>query len=65
MLQQAWTTAEIGAFEVIELPAREAFTGLCGGLITVDLDVCIDVDVDANVDLDLDGDCGSGGGDCS
>ncbi len=65
MLQQAWTIADIEAAEAIELPSREAFTGLCGGLIAVDLDVCIDVDLDVNVDLDLDGDCGSGGDDCS
>ena len=55
MVQQAWTTAEIEAFEAIELPTREAFTGLCGGLITVDLDVNIDVDADVSV----------GSGDCS
>ena len=59
MLQQAWTTAEIEAFEAIELPSREAFTGLCGGLITVDLNVDINVDVDA--DVSLGGDCSSGG----
>ncbi len=65
MLQQAWTIGAIEAFEAIELPSREAFTSLCGGFITVDLDVCIDVDLDLNVDLDLDGDSGSGGDDCS
>ena len=70
MVQQAWTTAEIEAFEAIELPTREAFTGLCGGLITVDLDVCLDVDVDVDADVDLGGDCdsssggGSNGGKC-
>ncbi len=72
MVQQAWTTAEIESFEAIELPTREAFTGLCGGLITVDLNVDINVDVDA--DVSLGGDCSSGGdssggdsgsGDCS
>ncbi len=67
MVQQAWTTAEIEAFEAIELPTREAFTGLCGGLITVDLDVDIKVDVDADVSVGS-GDCssdsgGSSGGD--
>ena len=62
MVQQAWTTAEIEAFEAIELPTREAFTGLCGGLITVDLDVCIDLDVDVDADLDLGGDCDSSSG---
>ncbi len=62
MVQQAWTTAEIEAFEAIELPTREAFTGLCGGLITVDLDVCLDVDVDADLDLGGDCDSSSGGG---
>ncbi len=41
---------EIEALEVIELPDREALTGL-----SVDLDVCIDVDVDVNVRI---------GGDC-
>ncbi len=56
MMQQAWTTTDIETLEAIELPTREAFTGLCGGLITVDLDVNIDVDADADVDL---------GGDCS
>ncbi len=65
MVQQAWTTAEIEAFEAIELPTREAFTGLCGGLITVDLDVDIKVDADVSVGS---GDCssdsgGSSGGD--
>jgi len=70
MVQQAWTTAEIEAFEAIELPTREAFTGLCGGLITVDLDICLDVDVDVDADVDLGGDCdsssggGSNGGKC-
>ncbi len=59
MLQQAWTTTDIEALEAIELPTREAFTGLCGGLISVDLDVCIDVDVDA--DVNVGGDCDSGG----
>jgi len=62
MVQQAWTTAEIEAFEAIELPTREAFTGLCGGLITVDLDVCIDLDVDVDADVDLGGDCDSSSG---
>ncbi len=59
MMQQAWTTADIETLEAIELPTREAFTGLCGGLISVDLDVCIDVDVDA--DVNVGGDCDSGG----
>ncbi len=62
MTQHAWTTAELEAFEVIELPTRQAFTGLSSGLITIDADICLDVDVDldvdADVDLDLDGDCG-------
>ena len=62
MVQQAWTAAEIEALEAIELPTREAFTGLCGGLISVDLDVCIDLDVKANVDVDLGGDCDSSSG---
>ena len=57
MMQQAWTTTDIEALEAIELPTREAFTGLCGGLITVDLDVNIDVDADA--DVNLGGDCDS------
>ncbi len=60
MMQQAWTTTDIETLEAIELPTREAFTGLCGGLITVDLDVCIDLDVDA--DIDLGGDCDSDSG---
>ncbi len=59
MMQQAWTTTDIETLEAIELPTREAFTGLCGGLISVDLDVCIDVDVDA--DVNVGGDCDSGG----
>ena len=59
MMQQAWTTADIETLEAIELPTREAFTGLCGGLISVNLDVCIDVDVDA--DVNVGGDCDSGG----
>ncbi len=64
MMQQAWTTADIETLEAIELPTREAFTGLCGGLITVDLDVCIDLDVDADVDVDVggDSDCDSSSG---
>ena len=62
MVQQAWTLTEIEDFEVIELPSREAFTGLCGGLITVDLDVCINVDVKVDADLDLSGDCDSSSG---
>jgi hypothetical protein len=62
MMQQAWTTTDIEALEAIELPTREAFTGLCGGLISVDLDVCIDLDVKANVDVDLGSDCGSSSG---
>ena len=61
MVQQAWTLTEIEDFEVIELPSREAFTGLCGGLITVDLDVNIDVDADADVNLGGDCDSDSGG----
>ncbi len=62
MMQQAWTTTDVETLEAIELPTREAFTGLCGGLISVDLDVCIDLDVDANVDVDLGGDCDSSSG---
>jgi hypothetical protein len=61
MMQQAWTTTDIETLEAIELPTREAFTGLCGGLITVDLDVNIDVDVDADVSLGGDCDSDSGG----
>lgn len=63
MMQQEWTTLELETLDVIELPTREAFTSLCGGLVNVD----IDVDVDVDADVDLDGDCkssdgGSGGG---
>ena len=66
MVQQAWTTAELEAFEVIELPTREAFTGLSCGLITIDTDLCLDVDVDLDVDADVDLDLGGDddGGDC-
>ncbi len=61
MMQQAWTITDVETLEAIELPTREAFTGLCGGLITVDLDVNIDVDADADVNLGGDCDSGSGG----
>lgn len=65
MLQREWTTLELETLEAIELPTREAFTGLYGGLINIDLD--LDVDVDADVDVDLDDDdcdkrCGGNGG---
>ncbi len=63
MFVQAWTTREIEALEAIALPRREAFTGLCSGLITVDADVAVDVDADA--DIDLDNDCGDSGVGCS
>ena len=65
MEQQAWTTAELEAFEVMELPTREAFTGFSCGLLTIDADICLDVDgnVDADLDLDLgDGDCSDSDG---
>ncbi len=54
MEQQAWTTAELEAFEVLELPTREAFTGLGGGLIRINLGLCLNVDVDVDVDADVD-----------
>ncbi len=64
MMQQAWTTADIETLEAIELPTREAFTSLSGGLISVNLDVCINIDVDADVDVDVggDSDCDSSSG---
>lgn len=63
MLQREWTTLELETLEAIELPTREAFTGLCGGLIDIDLDLDVDVDVDADVDVDFDDDdCDKGGG---
>ncbi len=62
MVQQAWTLTEIEEFEVIELPTREAFTGLTGGLITVDLNVCLNVDVNVDADVNLGGDCDSSSG---
>ena len=64
MAQQAWTLAEIEEFEAIELPTREAFTGLGGGLININLGVCLKVDVDVNVSLGSGGG-GSCGGGCS
>ena len=62
MFVQAWTTQEIEALEAIALPRREAFTGLCSGLITVDADVNVNVDAD----IDVDNDCSDDGKDsCS
>jgi len=57
MEQQAWTTTELEAFEVLELPTREAFTGLGGGLIKINLGLCLNLNVDVDVDLDIGGDC--------
>ncbi len=64
MVQQAWTTAELEAFEAIELPTREAFTGLSCGFLRIGANININIDVDADLDLDLggDGDCDN---DCS
>ncbi len=62
MLQREWTTLELETLEAIELPTREAFTGLCGGLINIDLDLDVDVDVDVDIDLDDDDGCKNGGG---
>ncbi len=49
MFEQDWTTEEIEELEAFELPTREAFTGLCSGLINVNADV--NVNVDADIDL--------------
>ena len=59
MVQQAWTLTELEELEAIDLPTREAFTGLCGGLINIGATVNIKV----NVGLSLGG--GSCGGGCS
>ena len=52
--RQELTVAEIEALEAIELPSREAMTGL-----TIGGAICLSVNVNVGINLDLGGDCAS------